>query len=199
MSLLRATPLLSLLALLACGSGDSRPAATIDDPNAEAVPTAHGVASPGSFEVTLTGDVNDRFSGVSGFFTATDEDTGETGFVLVMNENPDTSEARTLMIGGSGERPAIGEYPFMNVETLDEGAENPPPGHYSAQIYSPGDYMLHPAGGTLRITESTHTRLAGTLSFSALGVRFTAGQPHSPTGVVNVEGRFEAILVEIDD
>jgi hypothetical protein len=191
----RAVPLLFLLPFIACGSGDPPPARS---PAPEALPTAHGQGSAGTFELTISGDVADRFSGVSSFFTMTDEETGELGFFLVMNEDPDAEDGRTLMIGARGGRPAVGEHPFMDVEALGEDEDDLPPGQYSAQVYSPGGYMLHPRGGTLRITESTRTRLAGTLSFSALGVRFT-GHPPAPTGAARVEGRFEATLVEVNE
>lgn len=188
--------LLPLLLVIACGSGDS-PAAVdpIPPPSHEPTPAVQGQES-GAFDLTLSGDIQDRFGGVAHFFTAVDEETGEVGFILVMNENPEAEDGRTLMIGGHGERPPVGEYPFMDVEAMAErGTEELPRGQFSAQMHSPGAYLLHPLGGTLRITASTPTRLTGSVAFSARGVRFT-GTPPSPTGRVQVEGRFEAVRVE---
>jgi hypothetical protein len=91
----------------------------------------------------------------------------------------------------------------MDVEALgeDEDPDDLPPGLYSAQVYSPGSYLVYTRGGTLRITESTASRLAGTFSFPARGVRFT-GHPPPPTGEMQVEGRFQAAFADgvlIDD
>jgi hypothetical protein len=188
---LQAAALLPILAFLACGTGDPPPTS---GSASEAVPTADGGTTPGAFEVTLTGDVRDRFTGGAHFTTFTDEEMGGAVFILAMGEGDD-DDARTLVITASGGRPAVGEHPFADPETMDEDEDDLPPGYYSAQLYSPGAYMVYPRGGTLRITESTASRLAGTFSFSARGVRFT-GHPPAPTGEVQVEGRFQAVFTE---
>lgn len=186
-----AAAILPILALLSCGTGDPPPTS---GPASEAVLTADGGATPGAFEVTLTGDVRDRFSGGAHFTTFTDEEMGGAVFILAMGEGDDDG-ARTLVITASGGRPAVGEHPFPDPETMDEDEDDLPPGHYFAQLYSPGAYMVYSRGGTLRITESTASRLAGTISFSARGVRFT-GHPPAPIGEVQVEGRFDAVFTD---
>lgn len=177
-----------LVSLAACQSSD------VPAPGTAPAEAASPPAS-GQFDVTLSGEIRDRFSGVAAFHVTTDEDTGQPAYFLVMNEDPDRDDSRTLVVTGHG-RPAVGEHPVLDVEAMmAAGTEDVPAGHVSVQVQGPGRYLLSPGGGTLRITEASASRLVGTIDFRAVGMHIAGDPPRTPVRDVRVEGRFTATLV----
>ncbi len=142
----------------------------------------------GSFEIQVTGDVMQTFSGGQAAFGAvTDGQTGISGFG--MNFGATGASAQSLSITRKGTRPGNGGHSIANVdlntefETLSNEA--------FIGVFSTGTDVFYSTGGTLTVTESSNNRVAGSISMTATSVL-----PNS-TAQVTISGSFSAIGLDV--
>lgn len=141
----------------------------------------------GSFNVTISGAVNETLEGNGAAFgAATDPQTGLTGFGLTIGATTSATTATSLSFVRRADRPGEGSYTLINYTTgldLDDVESDIFIGTLS--LGAAGAYFSQ--GGTLTITESTNSRLEGSFDFTAV-----SALPGS-TDEVTIQGTFNAI------
>lgn len=140
----------------------------------------------GSATVTVTGDVQDSYSG-SAFFTVDPDDTDiDFGLALFDGAIATAGQGRFVAIGGEGDRPAAGTYPLNTGTSVYGGA-------YANFTSQTNFRSVVAESGTLTITTSSSTRLAGSISFTGSVVTQTG-----TSGTASVEATFDAEFVDPD-
>ena len=162
-----------LLGLTACNCGS-------DDGGSD--------AAQASFDIEITGDGADyAYSGSSFWNSGTDESGQEATAISLSSDNPDFGSALLLREGSA---PGTGTYDVANVDDRSTVPVN------FGFVLSAGDAMSSMAltvfsnGGSIQITESTDSRLQGTLNVNAILIE---GSPSGQTTrSVTVTGTFDA-------
>ena len=164
-SVLRATALVSALALVACSSDD---------------PTNPGGVN-GSFSATITGGVTASFSGVA-IQGEADVEQGQPGWVLLLGDA--STGANSIFIVHYGSRPTNGTYQLIDL--IQEFL----PGDWGAVIFLDDGTTIPYAGfslsGTVTITSSSPDRVEGTYNFQV-------SDGGLPPVVATVTGTFSAV------
>lgn len=151
--------------------------------------------SSGSFSIEISGDMNESIEGTAIFGGATDPETEQQGFIIVMAESDGSGEATANTRGAwlgtdDSERPGEGTYPLLNIDNYEEGDSGfwgfsflSEEGQVSATVYS--------TSGSLEISSSSSDNVSGSFTMQATGFRFD-GQT-SEEIEVTVTGSFSAI------
>lgn len=155
-----AVALLVITSLAACDSGGSN-----DDDN------GNGGVQPGTFSATVQGHASASLSGTA----VTTGITGQWGIVLP----PGGTQTITLVTTGTG-RPPEGTY-VIRRSSLEDGPVQA--GEFFGSVVLGGSVSYSARTGTLTLTMSTPSRVAGTFSFTATRL---VGED------VTVEGSFDA-------
>lgn len=142
----------------------------------------------GDFEITLTGDITDNFTGASTFAGSTTANS--VGFGVFLGSNP--SGHVVSLLKNSADRPSTGTYQIVDGMTdFEDLNEN----EFIATYIGTGSGTTTTTlsiTGTLRITESSGNRLKGTISFTATGTSFD-GTATTTDVDVTISGSFDAI------
>jgi hypothetical protein len=162
-----------LLGLTACDSGS-------DDGESD--------TAQASFDIEITGGGTDyAYSGSSFWNTGTDESGQEATAISLSSENPNFGSAILLREGSA---PGTGTYDVANVDDRSTVPVN------FGLVLSAGDAMASTSltvfsnGGSIQITESSDSRLRGTLNVNATLIE---GSPSGQTtSAVTVTGTFDA-------
>ncbi len=141
-----------------------------------------------TFEASVTGDMTAEFDGTAVFGEATDPETGEDFWVLILTSGDSETTGRTIYFGREGARPGGGTISLANVEDDD-----PESGEVFALYfdYTQGAYGLFAStGGTLTITHSSSDDMAGSFAIEAAG---TVVQGNEAVDVeITITGTFNA-------
>ena len=163
------------LLLAACGGSDS-PSGPNENPG-----------NAGTFSGTVSGGLSKSVTGQAVFGTS----AAEGGFALVLgNENDGFIFGRDL-----AGIPAAGAYPVWNFD--DESGEDMPTnaiGGVFGLTVGGKDYVCSSTGGTLTISNSSSTRLQGTLNVTA--ACYTVGT-ETPVAIT-VAGQFSGVGGQVD-
>ncbi|MDZ7771903.1 MAG: hypothetical protein U5K31_04075 [Balneolaceae bacterium] len=151
--------------------------------------------STGSFTIEITGDVNKTIEGTAIFGGATDPETNQSGFVLVMStaDDPEQSSGTSegVWIGtDDSDRPGEGTYSLLNTDNYEEGDS----GFWGFSFLNEGQQMstiIYSTSGSVEITSSSSDNVSGTFTMQAEGFR-TSGQG-SEEITVTLSGDFSAI------
>ncbi|HEX7070943.1 MAG TPA: hypothetical protein VF190_09065 [Rhodothermales bacterium] len=163
-------------ALLAgCDSGG-------DDGNGDGNGNGNGNGNS-TFEVQITGEgIDESFEGTAVWGTGEDPETGEDAFVLVMVAGTGTTSNAVYFYRAS-DRPGEGTYELVDIqgEVLD--------GFQAIAFLN--NVIFGATGGTLTISSSSSSRVAGSFSFPAINPVNQAevtveGTFNATSGVVNV-------------
>lgn len=182
-------PLFLLIALLlplsACDSGGSN-----DDEVA---------VEDGRVNVSISGEASGSFEGFAYFFDATDPNTGQAVFGLVLS-NADTEtpsmNSQFVVIARLSSRPGPGTYNFADIDE-DADLDDLQPDQFIALVSSAvadedivGFYVSD--GGSLTIERSSDDEVAGSFRIDATGFELSPDS-QQPTEVdVTIEGAFDA-------
>lgn len=144
----------------------------------------------GSFSIEITGDVMQTINGgQAAFGAASDAQTGITGFGLSLGNTNGGTTAQSLIITRKGDRPGNGSHSIANFD-LTSQVESISDDEFIA-IYSSGTDVFYANGGSLTITESSGTRLAGNINLTAESVL-----PES-SAQITISGSFTAIGLDV--
>ena len=162
---------LALFVLSGCDSNET------DDPQ----------DATGSFQLTITGATTETISGdQAGFGAASNPQTGISGFSLTIGGN--TAGGQQLTFLRKGGRTEAGAYAVLSVDANTDfdalGAEE------IFAIFSSGTDVFYSNGGTLSITESSSSRIEGTLNITAISLL-------DPNVGVYIIGSFTAVGLDI--
>lgn len=139
-----------------------------------------------SYEVTVSGDMEAEFSGLAFFGSDTDDD-GDAAFAILLGGQTD-DDVITVMRDGAA-RPGVGTY---DIGVPEEGSED----FVGMLITATGEELegvFISVEGELTITESSATRLVGTVDFTATGF---LGDDIEEELTVRIEGTFRARSAE---
>jgi hypothetical protein len=174
-SLLRATALVSALAIVACSSDPTDPGG--------------GGGGTGSFDATVTGDVSATFSGAAVQGEA-DIETGQSGWIAILGST--SLSGNSVLIACFCSRPANGTYSLIDLNTAGDLVD----GEW-ALLLTLGDgttptFLGFATGppGTVTITSSSADLVVGTYNAPVSGI-----DPSNPQAltVANVTGSFSAV------
>lgn len=148
----------------------------------------------GTFTITITGDEQREFSGTAVFGGATDPDTGEQGFALVMTtaedpENAQSASESAWLVKLNTERPGEGSYSVVDSET----EENLESGFWGFSILggSQSQVIYFSKSGSVNISSSSGDNVSGTFTIQAKGFGFSGQQTQEYN--ITMEGEFNAI------
>lgn len=159
----------------------------------------------GRFEMTLSGAVDTTLEGTAVFGTITEKDsTGEEHNAFGVAFMPDTAEAEAeygiefaAQIMRASTRPERGDHEFTSVAEnhIDENALPAEAFVFGLQTQDASRRVLVTSdSGTLTLTTSSSSRIAGTFSVETSGIYYEPSAEGAPqTGSITVEGRFNAI------
>lgn len=143
----------------------------------------------GSFSIEITGDVMQTISGgQAAFGAASDAQTGISGFGLSLGNTTGGTTAQSLIITRKGSRPGNGSHAITNFD-LTTDADTIGDDEFIA-VYSSGTDVFYANGGSITITESSDTRLAGSINITAESVL-------SENGQITISGSFTAIGLDV--
>lgn len=146
-----------------------------------------GGGNLGTASVQITGEgIDEEFDGVSFFFSGEDPETGEQGTVIWMSPSQSQQTSQAVWFYMSNDRP--GEGTFTLVDLTDGDSETELESSFGATALFDNLSVLS-SGGTLRITTSSSTRVAGNFDF--VGTAFSVANPEGVE--VTVEGSFSAV------
>lgn len=150
-NMLRATGLVSALALIGCS----------DDP------TDPGIAN-GTFTASVTGGVTATFSGAA-IQGQAEVETGQQGWVVVLNDDATNPLTNSVFIALLGNRPPAGQYQVRNL-IVDNTLL---PGEWGAALLLGNGTTLSYSGlslsGTVTITSSSAELVVGTYTIQVSG------------------------------
>lgn len=165
MKFARITMAVAALALAACGDDNG---------------TGPGENSDG-YNITITGAVQATAKGQA-WFGADEDFEGNEAFVIMLGSETST---HTILLGREGTtRPAVGTYTITDGE-LEDGSFS---GLYIQSVGEEG-MMYFTQSGTIQVTESTSSRLKGTIQLQAVSL---FGDPEDPSERVTITGSFDA-------
>lgn len=134
------------------------------------------------YNVTITGAVQATAKGQA-WFGADEDFEGNEVFMLLLGSETST---HTIMLGREGTtRPAVGTYAVTDGE-LEDGSFS---GLYIQSIGDDEGMMYFTQSGTIQVTESTSSRLKGTIQLQAVSL---FGDPEDPSERVTITGSFDA-------
>jgi hypothetical protein len=163
--------------LLGCGSDDNGPTGPSTD--------------PGTFSITITGDVNSSFTG-SAIFVSSGADplTGTAGFMTVCSSiDPQTGWG--VWVGRPGaQRPGTGSYDVSAYENDPETTwqQDLTPGDIYILVSHANTIYISQTGG-ITVTTSSANRFAGSFQITAESLDVGSGEVQ----VIQVEGIFDAL------
>jgi len=171
-SVMRATALVSALALVACSDDLTNPG---------------GGGGLGSFDATVTGGVAATFSGAAVQGEAEIE-TGQAGWVAILGSA--NINGNSVLIACFCSRPSNGTYTLVDLS----GSQDLLPNEWAA-LLTLGDgttatYLGFSTGGTVTITSSSANQVDGSYNIPVSGT--DTANPGAPT-VANVAGNFSAV------
>jgi hypothetical protein len=143
-----------------------------------------------TFTASVSGDLSSEFQGQAFFGEATDPETGDDYWVLILTTGSQNS-GQTVYFGRRGARPGNGTSNLTDIEDSDLDVE-------AGQIFalyldftSQQSYgVFASSGGTLTVSESSGSKMTGTFSIQATG---TSVQGQTPVEVnVTITGEFNA-------
>jgi len=177
LSLLRATALVSALAIVACS----------DDPTDPGVGGGNG-----SFNATVTGGVSATFSGAAVQGEAEFE-TSQPGWIAVLGSA--NLSGNSVLIACFCSRPADGTYQLIDLNTAGDLL----PGEWAA-LLTLGDgttptFLGLSTGGSVTITSSSADLVVGTYDYPASGIDLA--NPGAPV-LATVVGDFSAVGGTVD-
>lgn len=144
----------------------------------------------GSFEIQITGDVNQTINGNQATFgAATDQQSGITGFGMSLGATG--TGAQSLTFSRKAGRPGNGSHSVADFD-LNTEIDNLTDDTFVA-IFSTGTDVFYSSGGSLTITSSTDRRLEGTVNLTAISVL-----PNS-TAEVTITGTFVAVGLDLSN
>ena len=174
----------ALLSLSACDSGGNN-----EEENTNTV-------ADGRVEVNVSGDAEAEFDGYAYFYEATNPETSQTVFGIVLSNTNDATpdqQTRFIVIARESGRPNTGQHAFAQLEEDDELK----PSDFVAIVSSAvsdgsvlGFYASN--GGTLTIDRSSESSVAGSFEIDAVGVRLSEDGQSTEQVNVTVEGAFDA-------
>lgn len=148
----------------------------------------------GTFTITITGEENREFEGKAVFGGATDPDTGEQGFVVVMTtaedpENAQSASESAWLVKLNTDRPGEGSYSVVDSET-DENIES---GFWAFSFLTDGQSQViyFSKSGTVDINSSSGDNVSGTFNIQAKGTSFSGQEAQEVN--VTMNGEFNAI------
>lgn len=165
----------------------------------------------GRFEMTVDGDLQETFEGSAVFSTTTEEhpETGEEVTLFGLAFLPDSADQQSTWFSAqvmrTSERPDEGEYAF---EAFQDNYLPTSPFEFPDDIWVLGFQTedttraaaMTSDAGTLTITTSSSSRVAGTFSVEASGMYYEYSADDEPqTGSITIEGSFNALGGELPD
>ncbi len=170
---MRTLPFVLLLMLLLVSGCDSNGSNGDDDDTQ---------GQTGSFTATVTGAVSASLQGTATFGASAAGQDSADGFGLVMGSSSVNPE---IVFGSAQPRPGTGTQTVINF--VESGSAT------SGQVfatYTRGTVVYGSVSGTLRLTESSDSEVAGTFEFEAINLI-------NPTETVTVSGSFDARGIDI--
>lgn len=148
-----------------------------------------GDDNPGTFTITVTGDHSESFEGTGTFAGGTDGTSSGFGVFLAGT----TGGQVITILKNTQSRPSNGTYQIRNADDdFDDLAEDE---YVASYISTSGSVAITglSVSGTVRITDSSDTKVAGTVNFTATGnsVNTSTGAVEQVT--VTISGSFSAI------
>lgn len=178
MKKIKTTKLLSILlglmiGLVACSDDDDD-----QEPNYD--------ADPGTFTMTISGEMSQTLTGNAVFVTSTDPDTGEMVFAMSM-----ASDSSVVLFAKRGDRPSTGSYSVWNMEDGEFDDGDIPIDQFYIWLSIQDDPMIYifSRSGTVQINGSNAERVYGTFTYQGEG--FTLNDPED-TFTVTASGAFHA-------
>lgn len=148
----------------------------------------------GTFTITITGDEKREFSGTAVFGGATDPETGEQGFALIMTtaedpENAQSASESAWLVKLNTERPGTGSYSVVDSET----EENLETGFWGFSILGgeQSQVIYFSKSGSVEITKSSGDNVSGNFTIQAKGIGFTGQETQEYE--ITMNGEFSAI------
>ncbi len=143
----------------------------------------NGGGNLGSATVEITGEgIDVSYTGIAWFGEAEDEESGETEFIIWLAPTQTSTTSNVVAFYRNGSRPGTDGFDLVDVLQGE-----PEAGEFGALVLAEST-VFWSSDGTLTISNSSSTRVAGSFSFTATGVSQTGSQFS-----VTVEGTFNAV------
>lgn len=151
-------------------------------------------SSTGSFTLEISGDIDRTIKGEAVFGGATDPETGNQGFVLVMtNSDPEdqsTTGQGAWLVTDDSNRPGSGSYTVIDADNYDEGDS----GFWGFAFVGENEQttqIVWTTGGSVNISSSSSDNVGGSFTLQATGVSYDGQQQEEIN--VTITGDFDAI------
>lgn len=142
----------------------------------------------GSFNVTISGAVNQTLQGNGASFgAATDPQTGITGFGLTIGTATSATSATSLSFVRRADRPDKGSYTLVNF-TVGTDLDNVGPDIFIGTLSLGGTGVYLSKGGTFTVTQSSNDRIEGSFDFTAMSAIPGSTEEVTITGTFNAVG-----------
>lgn len=173
------TAALALVLFTACGGGGDSTGPNNDNGNGSGDNTA------GTFTGSISGDLDVSLDGTAAWGTATDPNTGQTSWVIVLAT---TGGSGITIVGVGDSEISATTYNLADAtQNFDTGT--------GASIYlsqnGANTFTGASTGGTVDITSTSGGNVAGTMNIQATGFALSGSSPQEET--VTVTGSFNAI------
>jgi hypothetical protein len=159
---------------------------------------------PGTYEVTVTGDTEGKFSGMALFSHGVDPDTDTEIFALMLS--PTSQQGITILFAKSGSRPAKGTYPIKLLDIDWDDDDDDDWEFISTDFVAwafkgsevEGGEWYFSKSGSITFNTSTPEKMSGGFDLSAMGIKISDEFEFEEIEA-QFKGSFNAIYIDPND